>query len=141
MPALLNSHVARPAGSRSSSRSHCGASPDAQGMALPDELNLALWERDLPRAVARLCVSWAQLPGWHEVDVTAAAGRGLESKLAASALFARDATNPPRRWLLEDILQLARLFSDLASADEVRVRLSRMADDGCAAFHIDTLPI
>jgi hypothetical protein len=59
--------------------------------------------------------------------------------LAATALFTRVADDAPAHWLLEDIASLADEFGQLADCAEVRVRLTKVSDDGCAAFHVDNL--
>ena len=102
------------------------------------EINLALWERTLPAEAADFCAKLAVRSGALDLDLTGAPGSMLPL-LAATALFTRAADDAPAHWLLEDIASLADEFGQLADCAEVRVRLTKVSDDGCAAFHVDNL--
>jgi hypothetical protein len=104
------------------------------------EINLALWERTLPAEAADFCAKLAVRSSALDLDITGAPGSML-LLLAATALFTRAADHAPPHWLLEDIASLADEFGQLADCAEVRVRLTKVADDGCAAFHVDGLPL
>jgi len=104
-------------------------------------INLVLWERSLPGPVAALCrrLVAPRLP--LELDVTAAPGSTLIAAFASRPTFHDAVRNAALHWLIEDIADLAADFAVLADCSEVRVRLTKVADDGCAAFHVDTLPV
>ena len=102
------------------------------------EINLALWERTLPAEAADFCAKLAVRSSALDLDLTGAPGSMLPL-LAATALFTRAADDAPAHWLLEDIASLADEFGQLADCAEVRVRLTKVSDDGCAAFHVDNL--
>lgn len=104
------------------------------------DCDIALWERSLPNAAARLCERIVAGSGAIAVDVTAESGPALLSALAKLAPFSRAEHEPAAHWLLEDIGALAAQFSDVSDCGRVRVRLSKVADHGCAVFHIDNLP-
>lgn len=65
----------------------------------------------------------------------------MVAALAGAAPFSNAETDATAHWLLDDIATLAGDFADIAECAEVRVRLERVTDKGCAAFHIDTLPL
>ena len=50
--------------------------------------------------------------------------------LAATTVFTSAADDAPAHWLLEDIASLADEFGQLADCAEVRVRLTKVSDDG-----------
>jgi hypothetical protein len=102
------------------------------------EINMALWERTLPAEAADFCAKLAVRSSALDLDLTGAPGSMLPL-LAATALFTRVADDAPAHWLLEDIASLADEFGQLADCAEVRVRLTKVSDDGCAAFHVDNL--
>ena len=102
------------------------------------EINLAVWERTLPAEAADFCAKLAVRSSALDLDLTGAPGSMLPL-LAAAALFTRAADDAPAHWLLEDIASLADEFGQLADCAEVRVRLTKVSDDGCAAFHVDNL--
>jgi hypothetical protein len=104
------------------------------------EINLALWERTLPAEAADFCAKLAVRSSALHLDITGAPG-SLLPLLAASTVFTRAADDAPAHWLLEDIASLADEFGQLADCAEVRVRLTKVSDDGCAAFHVDRLPL
>jgi len=103
--------------------------------------DLAQWERSLPAEVAAFCAGLTARRGPLEVDVTATPGPGLLAALAATAPFARAEFHAPAHWLLEDFIALADDFTAVADCGEVRLRLERVPDHGCAAFHVDSLPV
>jgi hypothetical protein len=102
--------------------------------------DLALWERQLPPPVARCCEMLVAERTASDLDVIAESGPALLAALTKLAPFSRAGDEPAAHWLLEDISLLAGEFSDAADCRKVRVRLSKIADQGCAAFHVDTLP-
>jgi hypothetical protein len=75
-----------------------------------------------------------------DLDVSAEPGPALVAALAGLKLFDRANHEPAAHWLLEDIVALGALFANAADCVQVRVRLCKVADHGCAAFHVDTLP-
>jgi len=104
------------------------------------EIDLALWERTLPAEAADFCAKLAVRSSALDLDITGAPGSMLPL-LAATTVFTSAADDAPAHWLLEDIASLADEFGQLADCAEVRVRLTKVSDDGCAAFHVDRLPL
>jgi hypothetical protein len=103
------------------------------------DVNLAIWVRKLPADTAEFCAVLAARPDPLALDVTAHAGSALRARLAAGFTTAQsDAT---ALWLLGDMADLAADFAALAECPVIRVRLTKVVDDGCAAFHVDTLPL
>ena len=102
--------------------------------------DLALWERPLPQPVARFCEKLVADRAFADLDVTAESGPALLAALAKLAPFSRAEHEPTAHWLLEDIGVLAAEFADASDCGRVRVRFSKVADHGCAVFHIDNLP-
>lgn len=103
--------------------------------------DLALWSRRLPANVSVFCGSLALREPAFVLDVTGMPGPSLLAALAANAPFDLTKVQAPARWLLGDMVDLAGEFATAGNYGEVRVRLARVADDGCAAFHVDTLPL
>jgi hypothetical protein len=102
--------------------------------------DLALWERPLPAPVARFCEGLVAGRTFADLDVTAESGPAFLAAFAKLAPFSGAEREPAAHWLLEDIAALAAEFADVADCGKVRVRLSKVADHGCAAFHVDNLP-
>lgn len=103
--------------------------------------DLTQWDRSLPAEVTAFCANLTARRGPLELDVTAEPGPALLAALAATAPFSRAEFHAPAHWLLEDIAALATEFAALTDCSEVRARLTIVSDDGCAAFHVDTLPV
>jgi len=76
-----------------------------------------------------------------DLDVSGEPGPALSATLLKHPLFTRAADHPVAHWILDDVGFLATVFTDLAECGKVRVRLSKVSDHGCAAFHIDNLPV
>ena len=122
---------------------HFLASPHAHTLRSIREtgVNLCLWERPARPAIAGLVERVAKAKARLALDVT------LDSAtvLAATAYthrplgaFADDYAFP--LWL-DDMARLVALFREISGAPAVRLRLERVADPACAAFHADTLAL
>ena len=97
--------------------------------------------RELPGPAAAVCRSLVTRRLPLDLDVTAAPGSALIAALATHAIFHEAVREAALHWLLEDIADLAADLAVVADCSEVRVRLTKVANDGCAAFHVDTLPV
>jgi hypothetical protein len=106
-----------------------------------DGINLAIWDRVLPPSVAALSQNLVARSRAVALDLTSAPGPELERRLAADPVFHNPALLPASQWLLEDVAKLASEFAAVADCSEVRLRLTKIADDGCAVFHVDTVPL
>lgn len=98
-------------------------------------VELALWRRMLP---AHLRGWLADLPADQLPD-----GRVLchaKDLRAATASLLRPAS-PMQDLLLDDIVKLGRLFARVSGSDLMDLRLERIDDDGCAAFHRDRVAL
>ena len=104
------------------------------------EINLAIWERTLPAEAADFCAKLAVRSRALDLDIAGSPG-SLLVLLADTAPFTKAADDAAAHWLLEDIASLADEFGQLAGCAEVHVRLTKVSDDGCAAFHVDKLPL
>lgn len=121
------------------SRTVAGTSQRVLSRIRERDINLALWNRTLPAEVADFCAALAAHPASFSLDVTGLAGPALRQRLATA--FVGTAATPTPAWLLDDMGVLAAEFSAVARCAAVRIRLTKVADDGCAAFHVDTLPL
>ena len=103
-------------------------------------LNLALWQRSLPREVSAFGAAFIARRSPLELEVTAAPGPALLAALAAQSFFHAARHEPALHWLLDDLAELGTEFAAVTHGGDVRVRLSRVTDEACAVFHADTLP-
>lgn len=110
--------------------------------------------REILRPGVLLCI-WerAPVPGLHEVlravsrsrESLKIVMRGSTASEVATELAAALPSSGLRaenfRLLAEDILRLTDEFREISGALHPRVRLERVEDNGCALFHVDTLPL
>ena len=101
-------------------------------------VELAVWRRSLPADLTR----WLEaLPGDQLPDGRVLCGVDDLRAAVASLIAPAGASEPMRGLLIDDIEALARRFARLAGCEAVDVRLERVDDDGCAAFHRDCVPL
>lgn len=132
MPALL---------SRSASSCIGASNPETLWEIRDPGVLLAIWERG---AVAEIePVLHALLQAKRPVRLDCASGAwqefegGLQRHLRTSGPRMQDAI----RALTADVVDLAGRFSAISGREHLRIRFERVEDDGCALFHVDTLPM
>ncbi|MBM3844737.1 MAG: DUF1826 domain-containing protein [Verrucomicrobia bacterium] len=125
---------------RLTSTSIVGGSRAVLRKARQSQFDLALWERSLPEPVAAFLDLLITDRDSVALDITAAPGRSLRASLAKHPLFSGAVRDDARHWVQEDFETLAIEFADILDCPKVRLRFNRIADDACAAFHVDTLP-
>ncbi len=124
----------------------------------PPVLPCHLASDDTPAVLRRIEETTLNLCIWRRSPLSAASP-AIETILASAAALELDLRAPDEAQItaairpnhptvanssgfpafVEDIVQLASLFADLAGTRHPRVRLERVEDDGCALFHSDTL--
>lgn len=135
----MKTHSARPA-TGVASTAIASANRSVLRKARQSQFDLALWERSLPEPVPAFLASLIAQREPVTLDITAALGRPLRAALAKHSLFSASVRDDARHWVKEDFVALASEFANILDCSEVRLRFDRVADDACAAFHVDTLP-
>ena len=100
-----------------------------------DEVNLAVWERDLPEDCARFAQDFAREAGTFERFIGIEAHDTVEQILPAWALSLPGAD----AWLA-DVNELVEMFRCLFEPAAVGLRLHVLPDTMCPRFHTDRVP-
>ncbi len=100
-----------------------------------EAVELAIWERDLPRDFAQWldALSPQKLPDARDVTDDA----GLEATITAMLEDARMPDGAMRDLLLEDVAALARRFMTIMDSATVDIRLESIDHNACWKFHRD----
>lgn len=103
------------------------------------DVDLAIWQRCLPEALARCIDDWPvdTLPVAHIDVFPAEAGAMLDAACDASGTprgLCRDA-------LVADITGLVARFAAVAGCTRVRLRLEAISDNACHRLHRDCVPL
>ncbi|MEY5009968.1 MAG: hypothetical protein RLZZ253_1107 [Verrucomicrobiota bacterium] len=99
--------------------------------------DMAVWNREMPREISEAAQVFAAGPARLLMDVRV----NPEPAVCISVEEALADCQPLelRVWLGRDIQELAERFARALDCETVRIRLHRVVDKGCAAFHVDTL--
>lgn len=104
-------------------------------------IQLAVWQR-LPVVPAQAAVeALRSIPDRCLLDLRIQDFTGLSSKLRSHFNFRSSSLQASLDALACDFQNLGALFSKITEQQHLRLRLERVQDDGCALFHVDTLPV
>ncbi len=108
---------------------------------LDSEILLTIWERlplvDLQPALGALLRSTESMRLDVPSQEIGQLARRLEFFLKNTPPTVRSSVHG----LAEDMQKLTNLFAEISGRDHLRLRFERVEDDGCALFHVDTLPM
>jgi hypothetical protein len=117
------------------------SSPEVLSRINSPETLLAVWERSpnqaLELALSALLATAIPLRLDLESGQLARFREGLLRHLGRSAWKLEQSIEA----LTDDVAELTKRFSDLSGREHLRIRFERVEDDGCALFHVDTLPM
>ncbi len=119
------------------------SSPEPEILAGIAERHVALciWERPVQPQVAVFLARFVESGAPLEVDAVVETGESVGDDPLLREQFCGHLSDPALALLLEDIGRLVELFRGASGMERVRVRLTRVVDAACAAFHVDSLPL
>jgi Protein of unknown function (DUF1826) len=110
-----------------------GGTPDGLADILDPAVQLAIWQRPRPAALA-----WVDALDWDEIDDIDAPIDGPEFEHdVAQRIAAAGYPAPSRDALIADIAALAGRFARLMQQARLRLRLEVIETDACRKFHMD----
>lgn len=117
-----------------------GDSPDVLAEALRDGVNLAVWERQLPAAVAAF-VDAVLMTGGLVAEAFSVELDDTTDTLDLAGLLAQHAGLAGHAAFVADVAWLVRAFACLLDARRVGIRLRLLDKAMCPRFHVDRLPL
>lgn len=117
-----------------------GDSPDVLAEALRDGVNLAVWQRPLPAAVAAF-VDAVQMTGGLVTEALSVELDDATDTLDLTGLLAQHAGLAGHAAFVADVAWLVRAFACLLDARRVGIRLRMLDKAMCPRFHVDRLPL
>lgn len=126
---------------RLASPDHCHTSdePEVFRRVLEPGVNLCVWTRSAAPAAARAVRAILAAPKPLALDMRAPSPVQLAAAILENFPRPDMATATSVRRLADDIAALAGYFAAVADTRHPRVRLTRVEDDCCALFHVDSL--
>lgn len=127
--------------SRACSQAHYHASGHSRVLRRIREpgVNLCIWTRPTRQAAAAAVQAILTAPRPIKLDLAAPSLGQIEAGIAESCGASDGVAGTGIRRLSKDILSLAGYFAELAQTRHPRVRLTRVEDNCCALFHVDSL--
>ena len=122
------------------SRQVLGDSPDVLAEALRDGVNLAVWERQLPAAVAAF-VDAVRVTGGLVAEALSVEPDDTTDTLDLAGLLAQHARLAGHAAFVADVAWLVRAFACLLDARRVGIRLRLLDKAMCPRFHVDRVPL
>jgi len=121
----------------------CVASRDSDVLReiLEDGVLLTRWERTAHPGAGPGLRALLQLRQPVGIDTKSREPEGFNQQLREAVGRAGLEEQSSLQVLAEDVCELASLFADISGRDHLRLRFERVEDDGCALFHVDTLPM
>ncbi len=118
-----------------------GPEPDVLSEIGCEAVNLAIWERRFIQALEPALTFLLPAENSVRIDSSEVDAGHLTRELLAHCPGASGTVVHSLKALAEDWAALAQRFADLTGRKHLRLRFERVEDDGCALFHVDTLPI
>jgi hypothetical protein len=112
-----------------------GDTPDALSAITSNDVNLALWRRRLPQALAASVVAHRARPIAGEAWFDACDGDA--QTVGRFAVLLRDIATADQALWRADIAPLIHAFARLSAAHIVRATLETVTDSACRKFHAD----
>lgn len=100
------------------------------------EVNLALWERELPHELEAELRTWV---AGHAAHYERTLEATYEAMRAGLAIATEGLAEPTRTWLCWDAGSLLDRFVQLTGARKLRLSLGAVRNDQCRKFHVDYL--
>ncbi|RBW52138.1 DUF1826 domain-containing protein [Marinobacter sp. F3R11] len=113
-----------------------GNKPECLTEIFRDEVNLAVWERELPGGSTDFACHFSREAGAFERFVGIEAGEDVGQILPAWAQ-----SLPGAKTWLADVNEMVEMFSCLFEPAAVGVRLHVLPDTMCPRFHTDRVPV
>lgn len=117
-----------------------GDSPDVLAEALRDGVNLAVWERQLPAAVAAF-VDAVRVTDGLVAEALSVELDDTTDTLDLAGLLAQYAGLAGHAAFVADVAWLVRAFACLLDARRVGIRLRLLDKAMCPRFHVDRVPL
>jgi Protein of unknown function (DUF1826) len=102
-------------------------------------VNLVIWRRSVPNAIARWLAS-SHKPLDADVDMLIEVAR-VEDALCTALVVGKQVARSGARVLAREAGEFARTLASLTNADVMRVRLEWITSQTCCYFHADRVPL
>ena len=116
-------------------------SPSSLSRILAEGVLLARWERTALAGAEPGLKALRLARGPVAITTTSRQPADFHHQLCTLVPTAGPQERDSLRILAEDACELATIFAHISGREHLRLRLERVEDDGCALFHVDTLPL